>query len=164
MEDRNNCLFFHGLHHLYHWYHLHHSGSLIRKPISLQFLPQRAAIDAENIGRAHLIAFGVVEHCLEQRLFHLAQHQVVKMCGPVPVETGEVVAERTLRVGTQRKLFAVGSPVVSRREFFTSSTVSLRCHVLMPRNAVRPPLRPRRPTRRDSFLLAQTAMLCRPRT
>src|SRR5262245_52678739 len=41
----------------------------ICQTVGLQFLTQRAAIDAENIGRAALVAFRIVEHGFEQRLF-----------------------------------------------------------------------------------------------
>jgi hypothetical protein len=41
----------------------HHSSpdlALATKPISLQFLPQRPAIDAEDVGGAALIARGII--------------------------------------------------------------------------------------------------------
>src|SRR5215469_1901554 len=38
----------------------------------LQFLPQRAAVDAEDPRGAALVALGVVEHHPEQGLLHLA--------------------------------------------------------------------------------------------
>ena len=55
----------------------------VRQSVRLQFLAQRAAIDAENVGGAALVAVGVVEHRFEQRLFDFAQHQIVscRACG-----------------------------------------------------------------------------------
>src|ERR1700683_648919 len=67
----------------------------------LQLLAQRAAVDAENAGGAALVAFRVVEDDPEQGLLDLAQHQVIEVCGSVPVETGEVVDPGALRVVPQ---------------------------------------------------------------
>ena len=45
----------------------------------LELLAQRAAVDAENPRGTALVAFGVVEHRAEQRLFDLAQHQIIEV-------------------------------------------------------------------------------------
>src|SRR5437660_9113303 len=45
------------------------------KPELLQFLTQRAAVDAENVRSAALIALRVIEHDAKQRFLDLAQHQ-----------------------------------------------------------------------------------------
>src|ERR1700722_12917235 len=55
-----------------------------------QLLAQGAAVDAENISGPHLVAFGVVEHCLQQRLLDFTQHQVVQMRGAMAIQTREV--------------------------------------------------------------------------
>ena len=68
-----------------------------RSAVRLQLLAQRAAIDAENVGGAALVALGVVEHGLEQRLFDFAQHEVVQLAGLVPVQRREVRARAPLR-------------------------------------------------------------------
>ena len=52
---------------------------------------------------------GVVEHDAEQRLFDLAQHQVVQVRRPVAVQAGEVIAQCALGVIAQRQLPPVGS-------------------------------------------------------
>src|SRR6516164_5162864 len=70
----------------------------------LQLLAQRAAVDAENAGGAALVTFGVVEYHAEQRLFDLAQNEIVQMCRPVAVQAGEILAEGTLGVGGQGQL------------------------------------------------------------
>src|SRR5256885_8953680 len=61
------------------------------QPELLQFLAQRAAVDAENVCGAALVALRVIEHHAEQRLFDLAQHQLVEAGGPGAVQTGEEI-------------------------------------------------------------------------
>src|SRR5688572_5572533 len=52
-------------------------GSAVRQAELAQFLAQRAAVDAENVCGAALVAVRVVEHSLEQRFFDFAQDHVV---------------------------------------------------------------------------------------
>ena len=70
--------------------------------VDLQLLAQRAAIDAEDVGRAALVALGIVEHGLEQRLFDFAQHQVIELAGLVAVQAREIGIERLCRHRPQR--------------------------------------------------------------
>src|SRR5258706_57911 len=67
-----------------------------------QFLAQRGAGDAEDHGRLALVAFGVVQYGLQERLFHLAQHQVVEPCRSVAVEVREVIVQHPFGVAAQR--------------------------------------------------------------
>src|SRR5580700_3858079 len=73
----------------------------------LQLLAQCAAVDPQDHGGAALVAFRIVEHDAKQRLFHLAQHQVVQVRRAVPVQAGEVIAERALGVIAQRQVAPV---------------------------------------------------------
>jgi hypothetical protein len=73
-----------------------------------QLLAQGAAVDTENIRRPHLVAFGVIEHGLQQRLLDFTQHQIVQMRGPMTVEAGEIVNEGPFGVGAQGEILAVG--------------------------------------------------------
>src|SRR5258706_3521538 len=63
-----------------------------------QFLAQRGAGDAEDHGRLALVAFGVVQYGLQERLFHLAQHQVVEPRRSVAVEVREVIVQHPFGV------------------------------------------------------------------
>src|SRR4051812_15279524 len=122
----------------------------------LQLLAQRAAIDAEDARGAALVTFGIVEHYAEQRLFNLAQHEVVQMRRTVTVQAREVVAERALGVPAQWQLAAVES---GGGNTVASSTLLFCCHVEAPRkkSLVRPPMRPRPPIHRNVCPPARTA-------
>src|SRR5437879_7085362 len=84
-------------------------GSGAGKPELLQFLAQRAAVDAENVRGAALVALGVIEHHAKQRLLDLAQHQLVEAGGPVTVQAGEVIAQGALGMIAQRQFPPVDS-------------------------------------------------------
>src|SRR5512141_236339 len=66
------------------------AGSSAGYPVDLQLLAQGAAIDAEDVRGATLVAGRVVEHRAEQRLLDLAHHQVVQVAWCMAVETREV--------------------------------------------------------------------------
>src|ERR1700761_4086211 len=67
-----------------------------------QLLAQGSAVDSQDAGGAALVAFGVVQHHAKQRFLDFAEHQVIKMSGPVTIQAGEIVAQRTLGVIAQR--------------------------------------------------------------
>src|SRR6185436_1887268 len=70
----------------------------VRQGELAQLLAQRPAVDPENAGRAALVAFHVVEHRLEQRLFAFAQDHIVQLRGPVTVQAREVIVQRLFGV------------------------------------------------------------------
>ena len=75
--------------------------------VPIEFLAQGAAVDAEDVRGAALVALCVAEHGPEQRLLDLAHHEVVEMPRPMAVQAGEVAVERLLGVRTQRDAAAV---------------------------------------------------------
>jgi hypothetical protein len=91
-----------------------------RQPELAQLLAQRAAIDAEDARGAALIAFHVIEHRLEQRLFDFAQHHVVQLSGTMTVQAREVIMQGLLGVVAQRHFLAARSRNVfpARATFF----------------------------------------------
>ena len=99
----------------------------VRQAVLSQFLAQRAAIDAENVGRAALVAFGVVQHGLEQRLFHFAQHQVVQLrraCGRSGCEIGLERFARSWSAAAARAAQAVATGSRRALVFFLGAMVS----------------------------------------
>ena len=79
-------------------------GSVSRAPNSRSFLRSVPRLMPRIDGRPALVAVRVVEHGPEQRLFDLAQHQVVEARRSMAVEAGEVVGEGALGVVAQRRL------------------------------------------------------------
>jgi len=73
-----------------------------------QLLAQGPAVDAEDIGSPDLIALGVIEHGLQQRLLDFTQHQVIQVRRTMAIEAGEVINEGPFRVGAQGQILAVG--------------------------------------------------------
>src|SRR6188474_3171234 len=69
--------------------------------VVLELLAQSAAVDAEDVRGAALVALGVAEHGAEQRLLDLAHHEVVEMPRPMAVQAREVTVERLLGVRAQ---------------------------------------------------------------
>ncbi len=62
--------------------------------VLLQFLAQRAAIDAEAKRGLGLVVVAVTEHGLEHGLFDLGDHRVEQVAGQFAVEIFEVFANR----------------------------------------------------------------------
>ena len=52
-----------------------------RQAVVFSFLRSVPRLMPSIVGRAALVALGIVEHGPEQRLFHFAQHQVVELAG-----------------------------------------------------------------------------------
>src|SRR2546421_5095466 len=103
-------------------------GSGGGKPELLQFLAQGAAVDAENVCGAALVAVRVIEHDAKQRLLDLAQHHFVETGGPVTVQAGEVIAQGALGVVAQRQF----PPVDSGDNGFASPRLFLCGHCESP--------------------------------
>src|SRR6185312_3086484 len=98
----------------------------------LQLLAQGPAVDSQNAGGAALVTFRIVQHDAEQRLFDLAQHEIVQMRWPVTIQTGEVIAQCTLSVIAQRQ-FSGAQPDTGVPP---GSTLLFCCHVRSPQNPI----------------------------
>src|SRR5690606_5701654 len=98
----------------------------VGEAVSLQFFSQRSAIDAEDVGGAALIAFGVIEHGFEERLFDLAQDELVELPRLVAIQRREVGVQRFFAHRTQRHCARGGS----HDRLLTSSRFFSRRHGL----------------------------------
>ena len=73
-----------------------------RKAELPQLLAQGTPVDPENRRGPALVAGGIVEHGAEQRLFDLAQHQVVQVRRLVAVQVGKIIGKGAFGVVAQR--------------------------------------------------------------
>src|SRR6202047_1332714 len=97
----------------------------------LQLLAQGPAIDSQNTGSAALVSFRIVQYHAEQRLFDLAQHEIVQMRWPVTIQAGEVVAQCSFSVIAQRQ-FSAAQPDTGVPP---GSTLLFCCHVRSPQSS-----------------------------
>ena len=61
--------------------------------VGFELLSQGAPVDPENLRSLALIAAGKIQDGLEQWLFHLFQHQAIKLAGLVSVQMAEIGVE-----------------------------------------------------------------------
>ena len=61
-------------------------AGFLNGPRALSHIRNALALDPEDVGGAALIACCVIEHCLEQGFFHLAQHEIVELARLVTVQ------------------------------------------------------------------------------
>src|SRR5690606_36503674 len=64
----------------------------LKQVVLLELLAQGAAIEAEHLGGAALVARGVGHHRFQQGGFHLFQHHLVEVGGGLAVGLGALVA------------------------------------------------------------------------
>src|SRR5579871_3201141 len=91
-------------------------GRSFDEVIVLELAPERAAIDAEDLGGTALVALGIAHDRAEQRFLDLAHHERVQPGRPVAVQPLEVGAERGLGVVAQRHLAGAVAAWRSRRD------------------------------------------------
>src|SRR5690606_1259017 len=91
--------------------------SIADELVALQLLAQSAAIDAENLGGAALIAVGICQDRLEQRLLDLADDELVQIARLVPVQAFEIALQCFVRERAER-LYSGADPRCGRHRFF----------------------------------------------
>src|SRR5690606_3600327 len=76
--------------------------SITDEIVCLQLLAQRAAIDAENLRRAALIALRVAHDGFQQRLLDLADDELIEISRFVSVQACEIALQCFVRQRAQR--------------------------------------------------------------